>query len=296
MHRQVAMDDEPMAVLSEFAALPSGRDSKDRREHRNEGRIPPSRNRGSRRFQRRSQTPRNQVDRQIVFSENPSIQALRDILVTFHDDPSPQAIINAHQLFHQLPDNRNDSLDDFATVFVKAFSTLSIEIPSVVTFVALVTSSQENFTQTVLHKMELAFIEALQNGCRGVFTAKLLLRSFACFGCCGVLALTGEGSMMSLLQPYIECIVSTDNHFTSSMKAIAAYLLASTIPFIAEKLMEEHIEFLHSSALALETYLTTWTSDFDIDRRRAIFQVFFYLRLFIYFISTGECNGIIGWT
>ena len=275
MHRQVEVDEEPMAVLSEFTALPSGRDRKDAkdRDRRTEGRLPPYRHRSSRRIPRRSHTPRNQVDRQIIFSENPSIQSLRDILITFHDDNSPQAIINAHQLFHQLPESCNDHLEDFANVFVKAFSTLSIEIPSIVTFVALVITRHENFAQLVLHKMELSLIESLQNGVKGVFTAKLLLRSFACLAGCDVLAFTGEGSMMSLLQPYIDCIQSSEVQFPSSLKSICAYLLANTLPFIADKLNEEHAEFIRSIELALQTCLSTWSSDFDIDRRRAIFQV-----------------------
>lgn len=267
MHRQVEFADEPHErILSEFTALPSSRD-RDPFESR-----PPNRHR-SRRFDRRGQQPRNQIDRQIVFSENPIMQAVRDILITFHDDLSSQAILHAMQLYHQLPDDHTAHMNDIADVFIKALSTLPMEIPSIVTFVSIVITSHEDSTAIVFQKMESALIDALQNGIKGVFIAKMLLRSLACFTCCGVLASIGEGSMLGLLQGLLDSISAADEVEDSSCQHIALYLLASTLPYLAEKLTSEHADFIQSCESMLNRFHTSWSSEFDIDHTRAVFQV-----------------------
>lgn len=212
--------------------------------------------------------PANQVERPVVFSFSSQVQAVRDILISLHGPVSIDTIHHAVNAYAKLGEH-TDIESDIADVLTKAFASLSLEIPAVATVVAVVYGTNQGFMHQLLGKMTALLCTSLSGGdkgVRGVFTAKMLLKSLSCLVCCKVVAIEGDGGIVSLLNALIDVAMQAQ----SSTSHIAAYLVLSTLPLLIHLLPA-------SLLLTIETLVTAvqkdWSSPFDVSGTRAVYHI-----------------------
>jgi hypothetical protein len=200
------------------------------------------------------------------------VQSVRDIIIGIHGDSSPDKIQLAANAFFSMGDI--SALDsDVTDVLVKAFSSLPVEIPATATLVAIVFVNNDTFMEMLTEKISANLLNSLQDGMKGVFTAKMLLRSLACLSCCGVMRLEGMLAILTTLTK-IGALSDLASIEDRTRGAIAGYLLVSSLPWIVSSLTPSHADFLSLIETHVNKIITSWSSDFDMNGSRAIFQVY----------------------
>ena len=208
--------------------------------------------------------PLNQIERPIVFSHSKEVQTIRDTLISLHDDHSYEAILSSTRSILNLGDiSLFDS--EISDVFVKALSTLSVEIPILVTFLSLLYQKNSSFLSILFTKLTASLLESLSsNSVKGIFSAKMQLRSLVCFAVTGIIS--------------VEEMIQILEIFLSSSSSFMAYLLLTTIPYLLPKLSSifsstEVQSFLSKVEVFTERVCSQWSSEFNLHGKRAIFQV-----------------------
>jgi len=87
---------------------------------------------------------------------------------------------------------------------VKCFSQLSVQTPIIASLLALVHTSEPDFTAQVADKLQARYLLAVAQD--EVVTAKLLLRAVACLASALTFAVDGPGGLVEILAPLLAAL------------------------------------------------------------------------------------------
>ena len=177
------------------------------------------------------------------------LTALCDYTLMETTDDIPSNILQLAEVFISSGD-LDSFADEYSDLFVKSFGQLSIQVPIVSTLLALISKSNREFVTLVLDK--LCFICTLSITEGDILVSKLTLRCLASLCSCNVLAVQGEGGLISIITPLLALMDQALAEFKSNSNSkkklglmqtssktqiqgsVACYLVASTIPFCAD--------------------------------------------------------------
>ena len=190
---------------------------------------------------------------------------------------------------------------DISDLFVKCFTQLSVQTSILATLLSLIHKSDPSFPALVLEKLVSRLLVALQQD--EVQVAKLALRAVACLGSSNcVLLCSDNGGISSLLQTLSSIVESSwlqidessaaatasssgssrsskPTHVLSHKGQVAAFLLASTVPWIAPALAgtageeKSGSEVLTHVRMVCERVCSDWKSPYEVGGQQAIFHV-----------------------
>ena len=175
---------------------------------------------------------------------------------------------------------------DISDLFVKCFSQLSPQVPIISTLLVLIGRSDRVFPNLVLEKLLENLSFALEDD--NIIVAKLNFRAIACLAAAGLIQLVGPDSFANVLLFLYE-IVNKSIHSNNNMNDFnenlnaqaAAYLLSSTLPWIASALLADDLSGTAGEGLSLLTAIKDicqiirdhWMCPFDIGGRLAMFHM-----------------------
>lgn len=199
----------------------------------------------------------------------------KDYLVKVGDFTSPETVLdevaeNALVLGSLIAETRDFDLypDMIADHYVKMFEQLSIQIPVIAATLIAVQQDAPSFVGVILRKLETALLNSVQQDY--VAVTKLLLRSLACLVSCRVVSVASFTNILKMLCQVIANGI--DNMQLSEEGEVAAYLLAVSIPWVAETLasVQEGLYVLQDCHKMLKCALSTWKSPFCVGGTQAV--------------------------
>lgn len=170
---------------------------------------------------------------------------------------------------------------EIATLFIKCFSQLSIQVPIYASLIALLHNihKQTNFASLIVVQLQQQYIEQLSKG--AITTAKLLLRALASLTCARAFALEGAGGLLEVLESLYLIVENSLPNNSEEGEELAedgrecAFLLAHTLLWTAEA----NGVFLQSAAGTafqtkcvelFEAMLKSYASPFGAGHRQAM--------------------------
>ena len=215
------------------------------------------------------------------------LTALCDYTLMETTDDIPSNILQLSEVFVSSGD-LDDYADEYSDLFVKSFGQLSVQVPIVSTLLALISKNNREFTTLVLDK--LCFITSLSINEGDILVSKLALRGLASLCSCNVLAIEGEGGLISVITPLLALMDQALGEFKSSNSnnkrlplmqtgskiqiqgSLACYLVASTLPYCAEVLHNSAAGkvLLLKCAATIREVEQKYKSPFDVGGTHAI--------------------------
>lgn len=157
--------------------------------------------------------------------------------------------------------------DEIASIFLKCFTQLSVQIPILASLLALIHAAEADFVRLVVEKVQARLLVAL--GENEIPTSKLLLRALACLVSCGCL---DARSLEGLLSPLVDVVASIVGDEVVEDQEVAAYLLSSTLIWTLEALNKngETAQLVERSVPVLQKLLEVRKSPFGVRGRQAM--------------------------
>lgn len=164
--------------------------------------------------------------------------------------------------------------EEISDIFIQCFTTLSIQVPIIATLLAVIFKSDSKFPIIVVEKLSRKLLLSL--GDDDVQVSKLVLRAIASLTASNCMLSSGPGSITSVLETFLDI---TESSFLKEkldyQGQVTAFLLSSTLPWIASKLNtdDEGKSVLERSKKILEKVLNQWISPYEVGGQQAIFHV-----------------------
>lgn len=159
--------------------------------------------------------------------------------------------------------------EEISAIFVKVMSCLPIQCSMLSTVLGIMFRKECDFTVLVVEKLQDVLLEHARKS--DVLRIKLILRSLATLGCCGVLPASGKGSMAALVDSMLTAATEQCNGVAGVPLGVhnLVYLMASTTPWIVETAGNSLLNKLKSF---YETALKDYKSPFDTKGTNSVYH------------------------
>ena len=194
-----------------------------------------------------------------------------------------QMIFNIRELTNVLLDQGDivTYAEDISDLFLKSFSTLSMQTPILATLLALIYRKKPSFVDLVVNKISKHIASAIETD--NIMQLKLLLKTVACLASCNVIACNGDNGLIDVLSTLANLVIVDaskmkphDCHHNSNVRLEMVYLLSSTVPYCADTLAADQTgsEVLRKVATLLRQVAKNRSSPFDIGGTSAVFHLY----------------------